>query len=130
MIPLRDWAARVIGAPYAAGGESVTGFYCWGLVRAGVMAVFDVTLGPDARTDSADTMRDAHAKGFRRHSILAVRDGDVVIGRSQREVHVGMAVTLNGRRGVLHALEGVGVVHQPIREAFAGMRCEVWRLTR
>lgn len=92
----------VIGKPYRAGGCGPDAFDCYGLARFVMGAVFDVAL-PD-RLDPAAIRRQA----WRRAPVP--RDGAIVLmGSGPTPKHIGVYVG----DGVLHAIEGAGVVLDP-----------------
>lgn len=106
---MTHWAERYIGRPWASGANGPDSFDCWGLVREVERDHFGREL-PDAPDRQAliDTAREVlGAQAWVR--TIAPIEGDGVIMRMGPQVHVGVYLEADGG-GVLHAVEGVGVV--------------------
>ena len=115
------WAEKYIGRPWANGASGPESFDCYGLVRA----VYAAERGIDLPVICVD----AHAPMAVRHAMAsqseyshwieidgAPQDFDVVLMSAARHPHhVGVWVA----GGMLHAVEGAGVVHQS-RASLAG----------
>ena len=116
------WAAAYIGSPWIAGEHD-----CWGFVRR----VYREQFGLDvAAVDIDATSLSAALRAFDRHpefchwqAVATHRDGDAVLmGKGLRPAHVGLWCEADGG-GVLHAIEGAGVVFQcPAALAASGWR--------
>lgn len=96
----RDFLRAVIGKPYKAGGVGPDDFDCYGLARHVLAGLFHVEL-PDSRFAPVARQQ------WRRLKLPC--DGALIVMGSDSK-HVG--VYLAG--GVLHALEGVGVIHDDL----------------
>lgn len=84
---------------------------------------------PDIRADfpgSAGILRVARVAGAR-----AIQgppaDGDAVVMRSSVDLHIGMAVELNHRMGLLDSVHGDCVRWTPWEVAVKGYDIELWR---
>lgn len=101
-----------LGKPWVNGASGPDAFDCWGLVRAYYAQVAGRAL-PVVDVDSARALDVAHA--FAGHDELSnwepidhPRHGcAVLMGQARRPHHVGL--WLSG--GVLHAVEGAGVIY-------------------
>jgi cell wall-associated NlpC family hydrolase len=119
-----SWAIDYVGKPWANGAAGPLAFDCWGLVRAVYAERFGIVLpAVDCDAHAPLAVRHAFAAGRQGEDWLPVadrREGDVVLmGQARRPHHVGVWVA----GGVLHAVEGSGVVHQtPPRLAVHGWR--------
>jgi cell wall-associated NlpC family hydrolase len=103
------WAANLIGKPWVSGAQGPDEFDCWGLVRYCLATHFDTQV-PEFVTDVASAARTLN---WRRHN-GAAQEGDVVVMRdSTNDHHVGLIVQ---DAKVLHAVEGVGVICDPLRQ--------------
>lgn len=112
------WSASLIGRPYAAGARGPDAFDCFGLVQF----VWRERLGlsvPDMRLRAPRAMRCMlRGRPYRRDGIVAVAVADpaefdaVYLTWRSASHHVGLWIgdALSG--GVLHAMEGAGVVFQ------------------
>ncbi|GAB4387210.1 NlpC/P60 family protein [Albidovulum sp.] len=117
------WAEKLIGRPWAAGGQGPDAFDCWGLARWCWRARFGIEV-PEIAVDAAD-LRGVLA-AFRRHperrrwrAVEAPAEGDAVLMRQSRHpVHVGLWLAVDGG-GVLHVVRGAGVVFQRPPELLA-----------
>jgi len=112
----RHWSEQYIGAPWRYGAAGPDAFDCWGLVRAIYAGQFGITVDAvdiDAyrplavrhafeRSDERSKWREIH--------LGKALEGDVVLlSHGYHPHHVGL--WLDGG-GVLHAVEGAGVVFQ------------------
>ena len=114
-ILMSHWAIRLIGKQYVARGRGPDTFDCWGLCAFVWKTHFGVEDLPDVAIDP--TKPSAVRKRFAK----AVEDGDghqiaapfegcaVLMSRSMLPDHCGIFLAADGG-GVLHALEGAGVV--------------------
>lgn len=101
----------LIGLPYKANGLTPDGFNCWGLIYYVRKNYFDVPL-PLIPIGDDETCRDIfEAKVSSGHWVQSKTPthGDAVLMRDGRSPHVGIYLDLDGG-GILHSLEGVGVV--------------------
>lgn len=131
---LPAWTADYVGRPYHPGGKGPLAYSCWGLTVALMRDRFSVTL-PDVPEPLAPDVQAAAltdgARGpdWRRLDPQGlVRPGDVVLMRRPVAgrwwpAHVGVIV---GPSWLLHAVEGAGVVAQPMA-AIARRIVGIWR---
>lgn len=131
---VEHWAAGLIGLPWVAGAQGPHAFNCWGLVRHVVrlrrgveMPVVNVE---DGSADNVAAIKQAAAAGgWRLIGEGAPQEGDIVLMRGIDGRHVGYMIEANGRLELLHSMEGVGVVSQPLRDVAASgfQGFETWR---
>ena len=122
------WAEELIGRPYRTGGQGPDAFDCWGLVRWVIAQRFGREL--PAILVELDDLR-AVLLAFRDHperqrwtAVQEPDEGDCVLLRQSRHpIHVGVWLGVDGG-GVLHAVEGNGVVFQRVRDLLASS----WRI--
>jgi hypothetical protein len=100
LVDRRAFLRALIGKPYEAGAGGPLAFDCYGLTRHVLRNLFCVSL-------PADPHAPINRRAWRR--IVHPADGAVVI-MGQVDKHIG--VWISG--GVLHAMEGVGVVFDDI----------------
>lgn len=112
---MRHWAGNYIGKPWVNGGAGPDGYDCWGLVRAVHADVFGCAIGAiDVDAASALSVRRAFQRTdeYERWTEIdagSASDGDVVLmSQARYPHHVGVIAG----DGVLHSVEGAGVVHQ------------------
>ena len=105
-----EFSRAVLGRPYRLGAAGPEAYDCWGLVRHYYAAARGVALPvvdavrtlAIARAFSGDPERANWAE------VESPAEGDAVLmGQARRPHHVGL--WLGG--GVLHAVEGAGVIH-------------------
>ncbi len=110
-----DDANKYIGIPWRFGARGDGAYDCWGLLKECRDTYFgggipDVVLGDEAR--------DLYTHKMRSHeweiTTLPIH-GDGVLLRDGNDPHVGIYLDLDGG-GVLHALEGKGVVFTQLRD--------------
>lgn len=107
------WVMRYLGAPWSRGADGPDAYDCWGLVRAVYRNELMIEL-PIVDIDSHNllsihrAMRD-HNERSRWVTVYPPSMYDVAImSYGNRPHHVGLWTG----SGILHALEGSGVVHQ------------------
>ena len=123
------WAEELIGRPYRAGGQGPNAFDCWGLVRWVMAHRFQrelpaIPIEPDDLRAVLLAFRD-HPERQRWAAVQEPDEGDCVLLRQSRHpIHVGVWLGVDGG-GVLHAVEGNGVVFQRFRDLLnSGWRIE------
>lgn len=111
------WAEDYLGAPWSAGRDGPEAYDCYGLVRAVYRARLGVEL-PLLEVDAAQAAACLHAArdygygGW--EAVTHPRELDVLtMGFARRPHHVGVYVEQAQGR-VLHAVEGGGVLLQPL----------------
>ena len=132
---MKHWALDLIGKPWREGACGPDAFNCWGLVqhvfleRLGIeMPQVDVTQA-DTPENAAAIRRASEVSGWRPSGDAAPKEDDIVLMMSPTGRHVGVMVRANGRLGLLHSLEGVGVCFQRLEDlpAHGFCRVEFWR---
>lgn len=123
---MNHWALSYIGLPWKYGASGPEEYDCWGFVREIQRSHFQLELpeidyGPDWHT-AADNL-DRHPEKRNWVQVVDPSEGDVVmLARSRLPVHIGVYITANAQPGVLHCLQGTGVIFQPL----ATMRMSGW----
>lgn len=113
------WAARYIGLPWKLGATGPEEYDCWGFFRHVQRVHFHldvppVAYGPNWRDAAQALLHDPEVAQW--HKVSNPREGDaVMMARSKLPVHIGIWIHANGVDGVLHALQGVGVVYHPFK---------------
>lgn len=116
---MKHWAVDLIGKPWVAGHSGPDSFDCWGLVRFIQSTRYGRELpiiAPEnyGVLECARAFRD-HPERARWIDTMTPEDGDIVLlAHSRHPVHVGQWVGVDGG-GVLHCVQGAGVVFQNIR---------------
>ena len=113
------WAVPLIGKPWEAGQQGPDAFDCWGLLVWVYQQQFKITL-PHIVVAEGDLR--SQVKAFKAHSehahwqrVETPKEGDALLLRQSRHpIHVGIWIDTEGEAGVLHALQGVGVVFQTL----------------
>jgi cell wall-associated NlpC family hydrolase len=131
----RHWARLLIGHPWAPDADGPLAFSCWGLVRHVFRVQHSIEFPSVAVGDGLDVdpgnvraiKQSVRAAGLRPLGAAVPAEGDIVLMRSRRRLHCGLAVRANGALGVLHSAHETGVIWQRWREAVAGMDHELWR---
>ena len=127
----QHWAMAYIGKPWCAGAAGPDAYSCWGLVRAVMRERYGVEL-PASQVDENDLR--ACIEAIRGSSEAALwepvpvgeppHDGDgVELSHSTRPHHVGVWIDAEPEPGVLHSLEGSGVVFTTL----SALRRNHWR---
>lgn len=101
MSPRKAFLRSVIGKPYAPGAQGPDAFDCYGLARVALRELYGREL-PD-RADPADR------RAWRRAPV-AVEGAIVLMGAGAVDKHIGLYVA----GGLLHAIEGLGVIHDDL----------------
>lgn len=124
---------QYLGAPYLAGsfGPPEVGFNCWGLLHYVQAKHFGVKM-PKAPIGDAETCRRMFTDRIAARVWAQVeqpRHGDGALMREGKNPHVGVYLNIDNG-GILHALEGVGVIFTPITDlGFHGFsRVKYYRL--
>lgn len=102
-----------LGLPWVAGARGPVAFDCWGLLRHIQNTHYGRRL-PDVTLGQGGTAGEAYADRMQSGAWELTPqpfDGAGVLLRAGSDPHVGVWLDVDGG-GVLHALEGVGVVFQ------------------
>jgi cell wall-associated NlpC family hydrolase len=124
----QHWAAAYVGTPYRPGETD-----CWNFARRVWREVFGLDI-PAAGVDVGDqrALRRAlagHDELRHWREVDHPRDGDAILmGRSARPCHVGVWAD-DGFGGVLHSVEGAGVIFSP-RASLPGLGYRVTAILR
>lgn len=111
---MSHWAEAYIGKPWVLGGQGPDAYDCGGLVRAIARERFgleipEVTLASDAPREYIRAIRVFVESDEWRHITEPAEGDGVTLSHSRHPHHVGVWVDVD-HGGVLHALEGIGVV--------------------
>lgn len=115
---MAHWATEYIGKPWISTAKGPDAFDCWGLVVAVHKQLFnhDLPAIPVAENDLKSlilNMRD-HPERQNWQIVTTLQEGDVALMRQSRHpIHVGIWLDIDGG-GILHAVQGVGVIFQSI----------------
>lgn len=114
---MKHWAAPLIGLPYELGGHGPDAFDCWGFFRY-VQATHygrDVPeIGVPATVQAQAHTLAGHPERANWTQVDRPEDGDAVLmARRQHPAHIGVWIEANGGAGVLHCMQGAGVVFMP-----------------
>ena len=115
----QHWAVPLIGKPWEAGQQGPDAFDCWGLLAWVYKQQFNINL---PRISVAEGDLRSQIKAFRAHpehrhwqQVDSPKEGDALLLRQSRHpIHVGLWIETEGEAGVLHALQGAGVVFQTL----------------
>lgn len=110
--PAVHWAADYIGQPWVAGVSD-----CWHFARAVWAERFGIEVpvtGVDVTSALAGrrALRDGARAGWQAVQTPAEGDG-VLMGIGTRPCHVGLWINPDATGGVLHSVEGAGVIYSP-----------------
>lgn len=127
---MTHWANAYIGARYELGADGSTGTYdCWSLARTVLREQFNYDVPPiGVTTPTAATFIKTFAEHDERQrwqAVESVSEGDcVLLTQSRLPHHVGLWLDIDGG-GILHAVEGAGVVYQSL----LSLKMSGWRVT-
>lgn len=119
---MSHWALPYIGLPWVYGAAGPDAFDCWGFVRyvqekhfAVHMPVIPHEGNPSNWREAADLLAN-HDERQNWEQVAIPQEGDcVLMARARLPVHIGVWVAANGTAGVLHCLQGQGVLFQAAR---------------
>ena len=115
----QHWVIPLIGKPWQAGHQGPDAFDCWGLLVWVYQHRYGIELPRIAVAEGnvREQVRAFHAHPERAHwqTIATPIEGDALLLRQSRHpIHVGIWIETEGEAGVLHALQGAGVVFQTL----------------
>ena len=111
---MTHWAQKYIGGKYVIGESD-----CWAFFRRlqseqWGRQIPDVPIDIESARSIVDELERERSDLSRWSPVSEPRDGDaVLLGRGRRPIHIGTYVDIDESGGVLHALEGIGVVYTP-----------------
>ena len=114
---MTHWAIPYIGRPWVFGAEGPESFDCWGFVRFVQREHFAISMpvigyAQDWR-ETAHLLKE-HEEFGHWNRVDVPEEGDVVLmARSRLPIHIGVWIKANQTEGVLHCLQGAGVLFQP-----------------
>lgn len=109
-------AQEYIGLPWASDGVGPDAYNCWNLLRHLLDEYFNRHL-PEAPVGDEEACRLIHAECIANGSWEVVQfpqHGDAVLMKDGSNPHVGLYLDIDGG-GILHSMEGVGVVFTPLQ---------------
>jgi len=115
----QHWAVPLIGKPWEAGQQGPDAFDCWGLLAWVYKQQYNINL---PRISVAEGDLRSQIRAFRAHpehrhwqQVDTPKEADALLLRQSRHpIHVGIWIETEGEAGVLHALQGAGVVFQTL----------------
>ncbi|MEI2416223.1 NlpC/P60 family protein [Orrella sp. JC864] len=109
-----DDANRYIGLPWRFGARGPDAYDCWGLLHECRARHFGGGVPDTVLGQAAKRLYSRKLKSGEWEVVDLPAHGDGVLLRAGNDPHVGIYLDLDGG-GVLHALEGCGVVFTPMR---------------
>lgn len=111
---MNHWAAQYIGKPWVRGAMGPEAYYCFSLFAEVQRTRFGIilpNLDPDFDVAEAARMIRDHDERVNWIQVDKPQEGDAVL-MARRKVpgHIGVWIAANGKHGVLHCVEGMGVV--------------------
>lgn len=121
------WATTFIGIPWERNAQGPEAFDCWGFFRHVQHERFGVDV-PDIgevpnNLRAVMEILGGHPERENWARVDTPQEGDAVLmARSQHPAHIGIWIRANGTSGVLHCMQGAGVVYS----APAALRVAGW----
>jgi len=115
----QHWAVPLIGKPWESGQQGPEAFDCWGLLVWVYQQQFNINL-PNIAVAEGDLRSQvkafhAHPENAHWQRVEKPKEGNALLLRQSRHpIHVGLWIDTEGESGVLHALQGAGVVFQTL----------------
>ena len=108
---MTHWCAQYIGQPWTERRDCGKWFRIWSRVQFG-RRVPPIILDPGHITHSAARTMASDIEGRFGYGLTDTpAEGDAVfLSQRKRPHHIGMVVNVDGKKQVLHALEGYGVI--------------------
>lgn len=111
---MTHWAIDYVGLPWAFGAQGPEAYDCWNFVREVQKTHYGLELPTVEYTlDWRVAGRELEANAERDNWVQIDKPADgcvALMARSKLPVHIGVVIKANGRLGVLHCLQGAGVV--------------------
>ena len=113
------WASNYIGKPWKSSCDGPDVFDCWGLVvdiyRRQYKKTLEIIPVQENNLKALILTIDKHPERHRWELVFIPQEGDVALLRQNRyPIHVGLWVDVDGG-GVLHCIQGAGVVFQSLQ---------------
>lgn len=113
-----SWIEQYIGLPYVQGGDTPTGFNCWGFFRHVQKRQFGIHVPEIPEPEEFPKLLrkvPAAAAALGWEKVIAPVTGDAALMTSSKHPsHCGVIVIVGGIEHVLHCISGPGVVfHSP-----------------
>ena len=126
---MRHWAAPLIGKRWRLGATGPDEFDCWGLVQHvfKIRHGFEMPYIEHQTRENFTNIRIAAKAGGWRTVDAPPQNDDIVMMRSVSKLHCGVVVSALSGLGVLHCIDGAGVVWEKYADATQGMTAEIWR---
>lgn len=115
---MTHWATQYIGLPWEYGAKGPEGYDCWGFTRHIQKEHFGISMpeidyGREWHTAANNLQNHEERANWCRTAVA--EEGDIVMmARSRLPIHIGVYITANRTPGILHCLQGVGVVFNPL----------------
>lgn len=113
---MSHWATPYVGKRWAYGGLGPDEYDCWNFVREVQKKRFSVDVPVITYTDQRDVFHHLqhNPELDRWRQVTSPIEGDIVMmARAKIPAHVGIWISANGKEGILHCLQGAGVVFTP-----------------
>ncbi len=111
---MSHWATQYIGLPWEFGAAGPDKFDCWGFVRMAEKVHFGIDMphvGYAADWHETANHLKVHPERANWNLVTTPSEGDVVMmARNRLPIHIGVWINANNTSGVLHCLEGSGVL--------------------
>ncbi len=113
---MNHWASQYIGRPHERGAEGPESFDCYHFTRYIQREHFGTEMtdlshqGSDDLRATAELIGSAAERDAWERTPVPSEGNVTLMARSQHPVHIGVWIKANGTQGVLHCVEGQGVV--------------------
>lgn len=113
---MSHWATRYIGKSWCYGAQGPDAYDCWNFVCEVQRTEYGINMplidyGQDQRLASFHMRENPELHNW--NKIESPIEGDIVMmARAKIPAHIGVWIVANGKQGILHCLQGVGVVFQ------------------
>lgn len=110
---MNHWATKYIGIPWKFGGQGPDTYDCWNFVREVQGTHFNIEVPIITYDDQRDVFHHLQHNAELDHwtQMETPIEGDIIMmARAKIPAHVGVWVKSNVQEGVLHCLQGIGVV--------------------
>lgn len=113
---MSHWASQYIGLSWRSCADGPDAYDCWNFFRLVQREHYGVSVPTVGFVESwreAATLLETHEERQRWQQVERPLDGcAVLMARTRLPVHIGTWIRANGTEGVLHCMQGAGVVFQ------------------